>query len=201
MNVLKSVIGLSLIASFSALAQSPGGLFVEPLLTYERGVSDVDLPEPAGSSESEMSGFGVGARIGVHVHSAVFLGLDGRYSMPVYTNDDTNIDTRARAYNLGPVVGVQMPTELGVRVWGNYIMAGELDIERDQGIDLKFKDASGYRIGAGVKLSMVSVNLEYQVINYSDTEVRNAGFFTGTTNQVDAADQSYILSVSFPFAL
>lgn len=201
MKNVKLVLGLAVLTSFSAYAESKGGLFVEPMVTYESGTGDVDFPAPAGSSESDIEGFGLGARVGFHIHEIVFLGVDGRYSMPTYKNDDTNIDTDATAYNYGPVVGIQMPTDLGIRVWGGYIMGGEMDLEKDQGIDLKFKDATGYRVGGGIKLGPVSLNLEYQQMEYAEAELQDAGFFTGTTNKVDSTNKSYILSVSFPISI
>ncbi len=201
MRNLKLAVGLTLLTSFAAYAENKGGVFVEPMLTYESGTSKVDFPAPAGSSDSDISGFGVGARLGFHIQEVVFLGIDGRYSMPTYENDDTNIDTRATAYNIGPVVGVQMPTDLGIRLWAGYIMAGQMDVEKDEGLDLKFKDASGYRVGGGIKLASVSLNLEYQEIKYSETELEDAGFFTGSTRDVDASNKSFILSVSFPISI
>ncbi len=201
MRNTKFILGLALLTSFSAYAESKGGLFLEPMLTYESGSSEVDFPSPAGSSDSDFEGFGIGGRLGFHVHESVFLGLDGRYSMISYENDDTNLDTDGTSYNIGPVVGIQMPTDIGLRLWAGYIMAGGMDLEKDNGIDLKFKDGSGYRIGGGVKIAAVSLNLEYQQINYSETELQDAGFFSGSTNDVDSDNQSVILSVSFPISI
>lgn len=201
MKILKLAVGLTLLTSFAAIAENKGGVFVEPMLTYESGTSEVDFPAPAGSSDSDVSGFGVGARLGFHIQEVVFLGVDGRYSMPTFENDDTDINTRATVYNIGPVVGIQMPTDLGIRLWAGYIMTGQMDLEKDEGIDLKFKDASGYRVGGGIKLASVSLNLEYQQIEYAETELEDAGFFSGTTNDVDATNKSFILSVSFPISI
>jgi hypothetical protein len=182
-------------------AEKKGGLFVEPMLTYERGEAEVDFPSPFGSSKSKVNGFGVGARLGIHVMESVFLGIDGRYSLPNYENNDTDIDSEATAYNYGPVIGIQMPTDIGLRVWAGYIMGGEMDVDKDQGTDLKFKEASGFRIGTGIKLASVSLNLEYQKITYDKTEVENPGLFSGSTNSVTQDNNSYILSVSFPISL
>lgn len=202
---MKKILALTTLCFLGAApalaADSKGGLFVEPVLTYETGDADVNFPSPFGSTDSEISGFGVGARLGFHVAEIVFLGVDGRYSMLSYKNDDTNIDTDATAYNLGPVVGIQMPTDFGLRVWGGLVMAGSMDVEKDQRIDLKFKDASGYRVGAGIKLASVSLNLEYQEIEYDETENQDGGVFSGNTNNIDQEYQAYILSVSFPLSI
>lgn len=77
-------LGLGLMCSFSAVASNQGGLFLEPMLTYEKGDADVDLPNPFGSSHSSIDGFGLGARLGFHVLESVFIGIDGRYSKPNY---------------------------------------------------------------------------------------------------------------------
>lgn len=194
-------LGLALLVSLPVIAANQGGLFIEPMLTYENGDAEVDLPSPFNSSDSSVDGFGIGGRLGFHFLESVFVGIDGRYSKPTYKNDDTNISTDATAYNYGPVVGIQLPTPLGIRVWAGYIAGGQMDLEEDQGVDLKFKDGSGYRIGGGIKLALVSLNLEYQQMNYKETELEDAGIFTGTTNDVDQKNSSYVFSVSFPFSL
>lgn len=195
-------LGLTLTASSAALADTDaGGLFVEPMVTYERGQVEVDLPSPFSTSDSTVNGFGVGARLGFHVYESVFLGVDGRYSRPTYKNNDTEVDSPANSYNLGPVLGAQMPTPFGIRVWAGYIIEGEMDVEEDRGVDFEFKDGTGFRVGAGIKLTMVSVNLEYQKIDYDETELSDAGVFTGTTSDVEQTNKSMVLSVSFPIAL
>lgn len=200
--MFKKILPLALLSLTSvAYAADSAGLFVEPMLTYEKGESDVDYPAPFGGSDGKVDGFGVGARLGFHVMESLFIGADGRYSKPEFDNDDPDFKTDATAYNYGPVVGVQMPTLLGLRVWGSYILGGEMDLEKKNDVDLKLKDASGYRVGAGVKIGPASLNLEYQQISYDKTELEDAGIFSGSTNNVDAEIQSYIVSVSFPLSL
>jgi hypothetical protein len=194
-------LGLGFMVSFTAFAENKGGLFLEPMLTYETGNAEVDLPQPFGSSDSSIDGFGIGARLGFHVLESVFIGIDGRYSKPNYENNDTDINSDASAYNYGPVLGFQMPTDLGIRVWAGYIAGAQMDVEEDHDVDLKFKDGNGYRVGAGIKLAMISLNLEYQQIKYNETELNNAGIFSGSTNNVDQTNDSYIFSVSCPISL
>ena len=200
----KRILPLALIAIFSqgAFAETKdGGLFVEPMLTYEKGESDVDYPAPFGDAKGDVEGFGAGARLGFHIMESLFIGADGRYSKVDFDNDDPDFKADASAYNYGPVVGIQMPTEIGLRVWGNYIMGGQMDLDEKNDVDLKLKEASGYRVGAGVKLGPVSLNVEYQQITYDKTELEDAGIFSGSTNDIDADIKSYILSVSFPISL
>lgn len=196
-----SILALALLVSAPALANNQGGLFIEPMLTYENGEAEVDLPSPFGSSDSSVDGFGIGARLGFHFLESVFIGLDGRYSRPNYKNDDTDINSEASAYNYGPVVGIQMPTPLGIRVWAGYIAGAQMDVEEDEGVDIKFKDGSGYRVGGGIKLALVSLNLEYQQISYNETELSDAGIFSGSSSNVDQTNKSFIFSVSCPISL
>lgn len=189
----------------TAHAEEGGGLFVEPMLTWERGRGDVNYPSPINSTDTELDGFGVGLRFGGHVYNSIFLGVDGRYSMPTFKNKSNllNIDTDAKAWNAGPVVGIQMPTAIALRVWAGWIVAGEVDPDKDKEVDAKFKSGQGYRIGAGVKLGFASLNVEYQNMKYDDTVLQEVGVFTpnATRSDVELSNESMILSVSFPVAI
>lgn len=187
----------------TARADEKGGLFVEPMVTYE-GHSDtsIDWPAPFTNSTGSVEGFGVGARLGFHVGEIFFLGAEGRYSKPTFKDSSNNLSADADAYNYGLVAGVQAPV-WGLRVWGSWIAGGELNPKEDNSVDFKFKDGQGYRIGAGIHLSIVSLNLEYQNMKYGTTEVEQLGpFATNTTfGDSELKNESYILSVSFPIEL
>lgn len=179
------------------------GLFIEPSITWEKGSADIDLPSPLGKSSSDVDGFGLGARVGFHVMDSLFIGVDGRYSFPTFKEDKLGMDTDAKSWNAGPVVGLQMPTTLGLRVWGSYIAAGELDPDRDNSVDVKFKSGQGFRVGAGVKLGVVSLNAEYQKLKYDKTEVQSVGIFDpgSESHKTTLDNESVILSASFPIAI
>src|SRR5690606_35179133 len=182
--------------SLNAQALSPAGFFVEPMATYERGDGEIDLPSPLSSDDTELNGFGVGARVGFHIVESIFIGADGRYSFPKLEDDDLGIDSDATAWNWGPSAGIQMPTLLGLRVWGTWILGSEIEAdESDNDLDLKFKDGKGFRIGAGVKIGWASLNLEYQDLTYDDLEV--SGPVSGDFNSVEFDNKSWILGVSF----
>lgn len=180
-----------------------GGLFIEPMLTWERGRGDVNFPSPINSADTEMDGFGVGARFGGHVYETVFLAVDGRYSMPTFKDNKLKQDADAKAWNVGPVVGMQMPTPFGLRVWGGWIVAGGVDVDKSQNVKEEFKSGAGYRVGAGVKLAMVSVNVEYQKIKYDNTVIEEVGVFTPNTQRgdIELTNEAMVLSVSFPIAI
>ena len=74
-----TIFGLTLATNMPAYAQQ-GGLFVEPMVTYEKGKATVELPSPFGRSRSTVEGFGIGTRLGFHVLELVFIRSDGRYS-------------------------------------------------------------------------------------------------------------------------
>ncbi len=201
--LILSVMVLASVEVANADDPKGAGLFIEPMVTYEKGEGEIDYPSPINSSSNDINGFGVGARLGFHVYESLFVGADGRYSMPQFKDSSLNQESDAKAFNYGPVVGVQTPTDIGLRVWGGYILGGELDPEKDKNVDAKFKDANGYRVGAGIKLGIASLNLEYQDLKYGETEIQEVGTFTPGQNfdDVELKNQSWILSVSFPIGL
>lgn len=191
------------IVAFSSQAQAQGsGLFVEPAITYERGETKVNYPSPFSDSTGSSNGLGIGARLGFHIMEIVFVGVDGRYSMPQFKDSAVNYDATATASNWGPVVGVQTPI-VGLRVWGSYILGGELNPEASAGTDVKFDKAHGYRVGAGFRLAIVSVNLEYQNLKYDQVTLEQLGVFNpGTTlNGTNLSSSTWLASVSMPFEL
>lgn len=201
----KIVLAASMMMSVAGAVQAAdgAGLFVEPMLTWERGRGDVNFPSPIDSAETEMDGFGVGARVGFHVMDSIFLAADGRYSLPTFKDNKLNQDVDAKAWNVGPVVGFQMPTTLGVRVWAGWVVAGEVDPDKGQNVKERFESGSGYRVGAGIKLAMVSLNAEYQKITYDNTRLEEVGVFTPNYSRgdVEYKNESMVLSVSFPISI
>jgi hypothetical protein len=191
-----ALFGFSITGAYAA----KGGVFVEPMVTYEQGKGKINYKSPINDSTSNMDGFGLGARAGFHVSDIIFIGADGRYSKPTFKDSSFNTKSNAKAWNWGPTLGVQTPTDLGIRVWGTYIVDGQVDPEKDKGIDAKFKDGSGYRLGAGIKLWITSLNLEYQRMTYDTTDVKtNLANFS--TKNASLKNNSWILSVSFPIGL
>lgn len=176
------------------------GAFVEPSVTYE--TSNSRISTPIGGSSGELAGYGVGLRAGGHISETLFLGVDGRYSFPSIQDNRTGLDGDAEAWNWGPTVGVQMPN-IGLRLWAGYIVDSEIDPERGSIADIKFDGGEGYRIGAGFKLYNFSVNLEYQNIDYGAGVLqRGTSFVPSTTvNSINYENESYLASLSFPFAL
>lgn len=199
---MKHVLLFVSIISFGCLSSArDGGLFIEPAVTYE--TSDFDVDYPFATSSGENDGFGVGARLGFHLSDVIFLGVDGRYSKLNFQDQNSvfNYDTKAEQFNVAPVIGVQMPL-IGLRVWGSYILSSTLDPDERNSLDLKFSDGTGYRIGAGFRVLAVSLNLEYQKIDYDKLTIQQAGPITNTaTDNVKLKNEAWIASVSFPFSL
>lgn len=194
---------MSLLLVPSLCFADKGGVFLEPMVTYEKGEGDLNFPAPFSNDETDLNGFGAGLRLGVHILDSLFIGADGRYSMPTFEDKTLNQDTDAKAWNYGPVLGVQMPTALGVRLWGSYIYDAVVDPDASQGVNERFEDGSGWRVGAGIKLGPTSLNAEYQDVSYDTTEIEEVGVFTpGTTfNNVNLDNKTWILSVSFPMTM
>lgn len=184
----------------AAHALEPGGLFIEPLLSYQRGTVDINYAAPFSDSEEDIDGFGLGARVGVHIYESVFLALDGRYSFLNFDSSALNDEVDANSYDGSAVLGVQTPIA-GLRVWAGYIFAGGIDPDEANSVDVKFTELQGYRLGLGLYVRSFSVNLEYEKADYDNTKIENAGPFTGDVNGIDADTQKYILSLSFPVSI
>lgn len=177
---------------------SKGGLFVEPAITYEKSESSVNWPSPLSDSTGTADGLGIGARFGFHLNEAFFIGADARYSMPRFKSS-ANYEADSTATNYGAVVGFQMPN-VGLRIWGTYVLGGELDPKADGNFDVKFEKATGYRVGAGFRVQSVSLNLEYQDLKYGNSVLQKFGPLSGaaTFDDVNLKNKSWIASVSFP---
>jgi hypothetical protein len=175
------------------------GAFIEPAVTYETSSSRINTP--VGGSSGEVAGYGVALRAGAHASESIFVGVDGRYSFPQVSDGRTGLDGDAEAWNWGPILGVQMPI-VGLRLWGSYVANGEIDPDRGLVADIKFKDGEGYRVGAGFKVYNVSVNLEYQNIDYGTSVIEQGSSFlpSAQTTSANYENESYLASVSFPMA-
>jgi hypothetical protein len=198
---------LAIVFAFSANAfgadifanQTPIGLFVEPLLSYEIGDMSVNYPSPLGKSSGKADGFGLGSRVGFHLYESFFVGFDGRYSIPQFKDSSVIQDAESVATNWGPLVGIQMPN-IGLRVWGTVILGGELNLEKSKSFDVAFKNATGYRIGTGFRIFSVSLNLEYQQMRYDKTSLDQIGPFSTESefSSVNLENKSWVASISFP---
>ena len=100
------------------------------------------------------------------------------------------------------MAGIQTPI-IGLRVWATYIAGAKLDPESNGTLDLLFKNATGYRVGAGFKIAIVSLNLEYQSIKYRQAVIEQLGPFATNSalNGVDLTNNSWIASISFPIGI
>ena len=202
-NVVTVLVGAAFFSSVGlAQENAEGGLFVEPLVTFALTKTKVDYPAPVGDSSGRADGFGLGGRLGFHINDMVFVGGDARFVLPQFKDSSVNYDAMAMGFNFAPVVGVQMP-DYGVRAWGSYVFGGYLDPERSGNVDVKFDEGTGFRAGVGVRVQMVSLNLEYQQMQYGNMTLQRAGMFTPgmDTSRVNLKDTSWIASVSFPISL
>jgi hypothetical protein len=181
---------------------SNGGLFIEPGLSFEKGDAVVNYPPIFGKSSGTINGFGLSAKVGFHFSELFFIGVDGRFAMPTYKDSSLGYDATALSHNWGPIVGFQMPHQ-GLRVWGTYVMGGEFDPKKDGALDVKFDEASGFRLGAGMRAALVSLNLEYQELKYDRAVLEQLGPFTGNSNfgGVRMENKTWVASVSMPVEL
>ena len=183
---------------------SQSGAFIEPSIFYSTEDSSVrtsQLPILNDDTSGNSTGYGLGVRFGAHVAEVLLVGIDARYAK--LKNDDSFYrDADATVYNLAPVVIFQTPF-FGVRLLGSYIVYGENNPSSgSQGIDLKFKEVTGPRLGAGIYVGPISLNLEYQDLKYNETEIESYGSVAvNNTTDVDTTTKGYILSLSFPIEL
>ena len=188
--------------SLGADSQVMSGLFIEPAITYELAQTSINYPSPLSNSSGSIEGLGLGARLGVHIDEAFFIGMDFRYSMPSFKDSSVHSNSKSISTTWGPVIGMQMP-HLGMRVWGSYLVGGELNPEKYNGLDVKFLNARGYLIGTGFRIASISLNLEYQQLKYVSTRLEQIGPFSTSSDfsSVRLSNNSWIASVSFPMAL
>lgn len=179
-----------------------GGLFAEPAVTYQVSKSGTDYPAPLSSSTGSLDGLGLGARLGFHLSETIFLAGDFRYAMPTYKDSNVLYDASAIATNYGVVLGLQMPV-VGLRVWGTAVLGGELNPASSGSFDVKFQSATGYRVGTGFRLAIVSMNLEYEELKYGSATLEQIGPFAPGSqfDSVKMSQNSWIASVSFPLEL
>ena len=193
---------LMLATTFSAWAEVEKTMyFVEPMLSYEKSTGSVEYPAPFESSDFDAAGFGAGARVGMRLYEYVLLGFEGRYSILTFEDTITDDGNNASSWNYGPMIGAQLPSKYPVRLWASYILGSHLDLDEDSNeVDLKYTDGTGYRLGVGVKLKAIYLNLEYQVLSYRTVEVESVGnSITDVSADVDNDAKTWVLSASYPF--
>lgn len=184
---------MSLLLGFSSSALA--GLYLEPGVTYEQGDNELVWPSPLNSSTGKTKGMGVNLKLGFHAGGILFAGLDGSYSKPKFENSANNYDADATSSTYGAVLGLQMPLA-GLRIWGGYVFGGELNPEESGGADVKFENAKGLKLGAGIRILLVSVNFEYMDLKY-DSVIEQAGPISGTLDE-QLQNKVGMVSVSFP---
>jgi hypothetical protein len=182
----------------SASAQD-GGLFIEPAITYESGTNSITWPV-FGNSTGNTKGPGFDLKLGGHVMDVLFLALDASYSKPGFTNSAVSYDAAADENLFGVVIGGQMPI-VGLRIWGGYIFDGQLDPAASNGYDVKFTRAQGYKLGAGFRVLMVSLNVEYSDVKFGNTTLQaSPATFAGTLDE-KLQNKTTLVSVSMPFTI
>ncbi len=202
MFLKKIIITVVLALGFNVQAANDTGLFIEPSLSYEVSKAKLMYPAPFNNSSGSINGFGLGARLGFHVHESIFIAADGRYTFGKLKDSDNNFNADTQIFTLAPVIGFQMP-DIGLRVWGGYVLASEADPDKDNNLDLKFKNGKGLKLGAGFRVKSFSINVEFQDLTYNKTKVESLGPFATniSSDDIELNNQSYILSVSFPYEM
>ncbi len=178
-----------------------GGFFVEPMLIYSKNETSIktsQLPVINNDTSGTLNDAAIGARFGLHVGEIFILAADGRYGKSRF-QDSFYSSAEASSYNYGLTAGIQTPVA-GIQLFGTYIVGGAFDpAVGAQNIDMKFTDALGYRVGAGIHVLAVSVNLEYQDLVYNNSTVESFGdLAVNRASTVDASQSGYSISLGFP---
>ncbi len=177
-----------------------GGFFIEPGIRYDNLSGELDLPAPFGVSDVEAEGVGANLRVGFHLLDVMFLAAEGNYSQMHIKNDGGDrYSADGSAHSYGPTLGFQTPWA-GIRVWGTYIVNGEFDPTSHNGINLKFKDLNGYKVGLGARFKSFGASVEYQDATYNDVDVQDAGLVAGA-DDLDLKHTGWIGQISFPISL
>ena len=179
------------------------GFFIEPGITYELGSGDANIPV-VGDPSIDVKGFGLVGRAGMHINEMFFVAADARYSRPKFETSVNNQSVDAQAWQLAPVVGVQMPN-IGARFWAGYVVTSQLDPKPlnfvvgpfTTDVDFKLNDGKGFLVGGGFRVSAVSINLEYQQLKYKNVSTQSGG----SDIDLDLDNNAFIGSVTFPFEL
>ena len=198
MKKLAFIFGI-LVATLIATPEAFAGFYIEPGLTYEKGDNSIQWPAPFSESSGESKGLGLNVKLGYHADDVFFVGFDGSYSQPKFENSSVNYSADATSTTYGAIVGVQMPI-VGLRLWGGYIFAGELNPKADGNFDVKFSSAKGPKLGVGFKVLMVSLNFEYMDLEYDKADAELAGALSGELTD-NLKNKVGVVSVSLPFTL
>jgi hypothetical protein len=176
------------------------GVFLEPLVTYQNADTTVNYPAPFSHSNGSDNGLGLGLKAGAHVFKSGFVALDARYGMTTFKDSRVDYDAQSPSWNWGPLVGAQLPFLAGPRFWVTYIVDGEMNPRSSHALDVKFRHPEGLRVGVGFRVSVVSLNLEYQELKYRKSILEKVGSFDPNVDFSNSGLQSraWIASVSFP---
>jgi len=177
------------------------GFYIEPGIVGTREDADIKSSLIGNDTTGNSNSVAFDLKLGGHINDMFFAGADGRYARSRFENSSYQ-DTDATAWNWGPTVGLNTPS-FGGRLWATYIVDGNYNPDQGvSGVDLNFKDPYGWRVGGGVRLHNVSLNLEYEDLTYRTTDVESVGTVaSASTAGTDFAQRGYSLSLSFPIDL
>ena|SRR5665213_2934407 len=198
MNKLKCLfLTVVTLACTSAMAESDSngtGLFLEPGISYQLSNSNSDYSGALRNSSASTKGFGVLARAGIHVYDRFFVAADARYAILNFTDNANNFSANASSWDIAPVVGLQM-ADSGARIFVGYVLAGNLDPQSSNGIDPSYGNATGWRVGAGLKIQHISVNIEWQRLHYGTGKLSGSG---QSVSGLNYNPEALVASVTFP---
>jgi hypothetical protein len=206
---MKKILVLTAMAliGFSGAAQAEvarGGFYIEPGATYTfKGNGKIGTTNPITNGpdiSGSQQGPGATLRVGAHVNDIFFAGLEGLYIRDKF--DGEGVTATGNEWAVGAFGGVQMPWIVGLRVWGGYLPYAQVDYDRSNGYKSRFTNGRGWKVGAGFRIAIVSINFEYMKLAYhnADQNYNGSGGFT-VNNAAKYDHDAYMVGVSFPLAL
>jgi hypothetical protein len=177
---------------------APGSFYIEPAVFGLRQDSHINV---GSDNEVEGDGMGLAMKLGSQISDRYFAAADIRYQRTQF-NEKGLKDVDSDTWNIAPVLGLQT-NWYGLRAWGSYILDGTSNPDSAaNGLDLRFEKPFGWRAGVGVRISNISLNLEYEDLTYRQTVVQSVGSLGPSAGQnVDFDSRTVAMSVSFPIQL
>jgi hypothetical protein len=179
------------------------GLYLEPGAVYEfKGNGSINGNFAGGANllSGNETGPGGTLRVGANVYKIFFAGLEGLY---LRDTQDTRLGNfTGNEYGGGVFAGVQMPWVVGLRVWGGYLPWVVDDFDKTNGFRPHFSDGRGWKVGAGFRVSIVSINVEYMRLNFHSASVDiDGGSSVGSSSDITHKQDAWLAGISFPLTL
>jgi hypothetical protein len=183
-----------LIIAFFMLGPARAGVLIEPLVGYNLGKFEINVPN---SEEEKFNGASYGGRLG-YQQLGFQLGLDYLHSS--VSVDDNDYKENLSVSEFAAFVGFEFPAL--IRVYAGYIFSAMGEAQADFGTGsgketLKFSDGTGLKAGIGfTALPFLDINFEYRKGTFGS-------YKQGSTakQDLDTDYNAFMVGISLPFVI